>query len=210
MLVVTDSAMEPFARAFQQHATALGVETSLISMAPRRAHGEEPDRAVAGALKSCPVAVLLTSRSLTHTMARREASEKHGVRIASMPGVDIARLEGLIDIDYDELRAREEELARLLEGHTRVRLSTPAGTDVTFEIGGRPVYRDNGDLSQPGAFGNLPAGEVCLAPLEGSGEGKVLSVPIRADQKADVLSSLARNGVDIEDFDWERYSWTDR
>lgn len=46
--------------------------------------------------------------------------------------------------------------------------------------------------------------------LQGTGEGKVLSVPIRADQKADVLSSLARNGVDIEDFDWERYSWTDR
>ena len=173
VLVVTDSAMEPFARAFQQHATALGIEASLISMAPRRAHGEEPDRAVAGAMKACAVAVLLTSKSLTHTKARREACERHGTRIASMPGVDIARLEGLLDIDYDELRAREEELARLLEGHTRVRLSTPAGTDVTFEIGGRPVYRDNGDLSQPGAFGNLPAGEVCLAPLEGTAEGVV-------------------------------------
>ncbi len=173
VLVVTDSAMEPFARAFQAHATSLGIETSLLSMSPRRTHGEEPGRAVAGALKSCPVAVLLTSKSLTHTMARREASERHGVRIASMPGVDVARLEGLLDIDYDELKIQEEELASLLEGHQRVRLTTPSGTDLSFEIGGRPVFRDNGDLSQPGAFGNLPAGEVCLAPLEGTAEGVV-------------------------------------
>lgn len=44
--------------------------------------------------------------------------------------------------------------------------------------------------------------------LAGSGEGKVISVPIRVDQKAEVLSAMARNGVDIEDFDWEQYAWT--
>jgi diguanylate cyclase (GGDEF)-like protein/PAS domain S-box-containing protein len=172
-LVVTDFPLEPFARAFQQHALALGVETALVTMPPRTAHGQEPPRAVAEAMKSCPVAVLLTSTSLTHTAARREACEQHGVRMASMPGVDIVRLEGLVDIDYDELRARNEELARLLEGARRVRLTSPAGTDLTFEVGGRPVYRDSGDLTRPGAFGNLPAGEVCLAPLEGTAEGVV-------------------------------------
>jgi ABC-type multidrug transport system ATPase subunit len=46
--------------------------------------------------------------------------------------------------------------------------------------------------------------------LHASGEGKVVSVAIRLDQKAEVLSTLARNGVDIEDFEWERYAWTDR
>jgi hypothetical protein len=46
--------------------------------------------------------------------------------------------------------------------------------------------------------------------LRGGGEGKVLSVPIRLDQKADVLTSLARNGVDIEDFEWERYAWPEQ
>jgi diguanylate cyclase (GGDEF)-like protein/PAS domain S-box-containing protein len=173
VVVVTDSIMEPFARAFQQHATALGIETSLVSMAPRQAHGTEPDPVVAGALSSCPIAVLLTSKSLSHTRARREACEKHGTRIASMPGVDIVRLESLLDIDYEDLRARSEELARALEGARRVRVTTPTGTDLAFEISGRTVYRDTGDLSRPGAFGNLPAGEVCLAPLEGTGEGVV-------------------------------------
>lgn len=44
--------------------------------------------------------------------------------------------------------------------------------------------------------------------LAGTGEGKVITVPIRVDQKAEVLSAMARNGVDIEDFDWEQYAWT--
>lgn len=173
VLVVTDAAMEPFARAFQRHAQALGVDTDLVTAPPRRSHGEEPSKAVAAALRAAPVSVLLTSKSLTHTLARREACEL-GARIASMPGVDVARLEGLLDLDYDELRARSEELARLLEQGRRVRIVTPAGTDLSFDIAGRPVYRDVGDLSKPGSFGNLPPGEVCLAPLEGSGEGTVV------------------------------------
>ena len=61
VLLVTDTAMEPFARAFQRHAHALGVDSDLVSMVPRKSHGEEPSRAVAEALRSSPVAVLRTS-----------------------------------------------------------------------------------------------------------------------------------------------------
>lgn len=173
VVVVTDPPMEPRAREFVQHALAMGIEATLVLMPLRQSSGEEPPRAVAEALKASPVAVLLTTRSLTHTDARREACEKHGTRIASMPGADPARLDALLDIDYDDLRARSEELAGLLEGGQRVRLTSPNGTDVSFAIRGRTVYRDVGDLSRPGAFGNLPAGEVCLAPVEGSAEGVV-------------------------------------
>ncbi|HYE98412.1 MAG TPA: diguanylate cyclase [Planctomycetota bacterium] len=172
VLVVTDTALEPFARAFQRHAQALGAETDVVSMAPRRGHGEEPGGPVAEALKAAPLAILLTTRSLSAARARRDASDR-GARIASLPGVDVARLEGLLDLDYDALRARSEEIARLLEGRRRIRLTTAGGTDLSFDIAGRPVFRDLGDLSQPGAFGHLPAGEVSVAPVEGTAEGVV-------------------------------------
>src|SRR5436190_6058988 len=131
VLVVTDPPMEPRARAFLQHALDLGIDATLLTMAARQSSGEEPPRAVADALKNSPIAVLLTSHSLTHTAARRDACEKHGTRIASMPGADAARLEMLIDIDYDELRARSEELAGLIEAGKRVRLTSPNGTDLS-------------------------------------------------------------------------------
>jgi diguanylate cyclase (GGDEF)-like protein/PAS domain S-box-containing protein len=173
VLVVTDPGLEAVARSFQKHALALGAETTLVCMPARRSHGEEPPPAVARAMASCPVAVLLTTWSLTHTEARIAACGKHGVRVASMPGADPARLEALLDLDYDALRARCEELAGLLQGGRRVRLTTAAGTDLSFEIAGRAVLRDCGDLSRPGSFGNLPAGEICVAPLEGTAEGTV-------------------------------------
>jgi diguanylate cyclase (GGDEF)-like protein/PAS domain S-box-containing protein len=173
VLVVTDPPMEARARDFLQHALDLGIDTTLVAMGVRQSSGEEPPRAVAEALKSSPIAVLLTSRSLSHTAARREACEKHGARIASMPGADAARLETLLDIDYDDLRGRCEELAGLLENARRIRLTSPAGTDLSLDIRGRTIYRDIGDLSKPGSFGNLPAGEVCLAPIEGTAEGIV-------------------------------------
>ncbi len=171
VLVVTDPGMEAAARAFQRQALETGAEAFLLSMPPGRAHGEEPPFAVAEALKSVPIAVLMTTCSLSHTEARRLAAERHGLRTASMAGADPTRLEALLDIDYEELAARCEEIARILEGARRVRLATAAGTDLSFEISGRRIIRDNGDLSRPGALGNLPAGEVCLAPLEGTAEG---------------------------------------
>ncbi len=45
--------------------------------------------------------------------------------------------------------------------------------------------------------------------LEAGGDGQVITVALRHDQKAEVLTKLSRNGVDIEDFEWERYAWTD-
>ena len=172
VLVVTDPPMEAQARELLRQAQGLGVEASLLSIPARASAVEEPPRAVAEALKASPVAVLLTSRPLSSTAARREASAK-GARIASLSGADVDRLDLLLDVDYDELRARTEELGRLFDGARRVRLTSPAGTDISFEIRGRPVICDVGDLTKPGAFGTLPAGEVCLAPLEGSAEGVV-------------------------------------
>ena len=41
-------------------------------------------------------------------------------------------------------------------------------------IDGRSVDRATGLLFKPGDFGNLPAGEVYVAPVEGSAEGKLV------------------------------------
>ncbi|HET8523018.1 MAG TPA: ABC transporter ATP-binding protein, partial [Thermomicrobiales bacterium] len=43
---------------------------------------------------------------------------------------------------------------------------------------------------------------------DGAGEGHVLTVPVRLREKADVISVLAREGIDIADFDVEQVGWT--
>src|SRR4030095_9892782 len=67
-----------------------------------------------------------------------------------------------------------ERLAEILTQGRTARVTTPAGTDITMSIEGREAIADTGLLTERGAFGNLPAGEAFLAPVEGTAEGTIV------------------------------------
>ncbi|MEW8957876.1 MAG: aminopeptidase [Moorella sp. (in: firmicutes)] len=170
VLVVTDTEMQPIGDAFFAAARELQAEVALITMIPRDNHGQEPPSAVAAAMGKSRVAVLATSRSLSHTRARREANAA-GARIASLPGATADMLERTLSVDFKELAAVCEEYAALLTDGREVHLTTAAGTDLTFSIAGRKGHPDTGLYTRPGSFGNLPAGEAYVAPVEGTARG---------------------------------------
>jgi leucyl aminopeptidase (aminopeptidase T) len=55
-----------------------------------------------------------------------------------------------------------------------VHITSAAGTDVTIPIEGRTGLSDDGDLRAPAAFGNLPAGEGFIAPVENGTNGRIV------------------------------------
>lgn len=173
VLVVTDTRKLKIAEAFAYAATALEAQTVIAIMEPAKQSGEPP-RAVAEAMKAVDVALLPTSRSLSHTDARREAT-KHGVRIASMPGIteDMMSIGGLT-ADYKQIAKITNKVARILEKCETVKITTPSGTNLTMNLKDRPPLRDTGLYHKRGEWGNLPAGEVCLAPVEGTTQGKLV------------------------------------
>lgn len=173
VLVVTDTRKLKIAEAFAYAATALEAQTVIAIMEPAKQSGEPP-RAVAEAMKAVDVALLPTSRSLSHTDARREAT-KHGVRIASMPGIteDMMSIGGLT-ADYTQIAKITNKVARILEKGETVKITTPSGTNLTMNIKDRLPLRDTGLYHKRGEWGNLPAGEVCLAPVEGTTQGKLV------------------------------------
>ena len=61
----------------------------------------------------------------------------------------------------------------LTEAET-ARVVTPFGTDFTMSLKGRVGEDDCGVYNTPGAFGNLPAGEAYIAPLEGTANGTLV------------------------------------
>ncbi|QGP91553.1 Thermophilic metalloprotease [Neomoorella glycerini] len=170
VLVVTDTVLQTIGDAFFQAARELKAEAAIITMLPRDNHGQEPPAMVAAAMRQSQVAVLATSRSLSHTRARREANAA-GARIASLPGATADMLERTLAVDYTALTADCEHYAAILTRGREVHLTTPAGTDLTFSIAGRQGHPDSGLYRQPGSFGNLPAGEAYIAPVEGTAAG---------------------------------------
>jgi len=137
--------------------------------------GREPSEETARRFLNFDVLILMTTHSLSHTHARENASRR-GVRVASMPGVEAAMFApgGPMSADYASIARESFALAeRLTRGQT-VRITTPQGSDLRFSIAGRSGRADTGLLHQPGQFGNLPAGEAYIAPVEGSAVGRLV------------------------------------
>jgi leucyl aminopeptidase (aminopeptidase T) len=154
--------------ALRREAQAAQGDAVLAVMSPRENHGVEPPPPIAAALAACDVFIAPASRSLSHTQARKRATE-NGARGATMPTVTADMLARLMDVDFDVLRARSKAIAELLSAADEARVTCPRGTDLRLDLTGREGLADDGDLSAPGAFGNLPCGEGFIAPADGEG-----------------------------------------
>jgi len=170
VLIIIDEKSRQIGDALYDAAKSLGAEAILVEMIEREVSGSEPPRSVTEAMKNADVVIAPTSKSLTHTKARQKAN-RNGVRIASMPGITAEMISRTMSADYLKIEERSLKFRDVLSRGSEAQLNTPAGTDLTFSIAGREAMADTGMLREKGAFGNLPAGEACLAPVEGKTSG---------------------------------------
>ena len=168
VLVVVDRPLQDVGEALREEAERAQADAVLAVMAPRSDHGEEPPAPIAAALAASDVFIAPASKSLSHTQARKRASEG-GARGATMPTVTADMLARLMDIDFDAMRTRSHAIAQLLDAADEARITCPRGTDLTLDLRERSGLADDGDLTVPGAFGNLPCGEGFIAPAGGEG-----------------------------------------
>jgi len=78
---------------------------------------------------------------------------------------------GPMAVDYRQVAAEAEAIARQLTDAREAWVRSPAGTDIRFSLVGRAGMSDTGLYLQRGEWGNLPAGEAYIAPVEGTAEG---------------------------------------
>jgi leucyl aminopeptidase (aminopeptidase T) len=173
VLVVTDEPLRTIGYALRQAAKDLGHEVLLVEMLPRTSNGEEPPPEVAELMARTDIALCATSKSLTHTDARRAASAI-GARVATLPGVTEDIMVRCMNADYGRIAARTARLCERLATTRVVRVKAPAGTDITMPIGGRTPLASSGIFREKGQWGNLPTGEAYLAPVEGRSQGIVV------------------------------------
>ncbi len=173
LLVVCDPPCVSIGNAFWEAGRTMCKEAVMVQITPRMENGNEPPPPVDKWFGQFDIAVMPTSKSLSHTRARRLASKK-GTRIATLPGITNEVFLRTMKTDWQRLGRFTRKIAARLSSVKTVQILTEAGTDFTFKTGGRRALADDGMITTSGAFGNLPAGEACMAPLEGTAQGKLV------------------------------------
>jgi len=108
--------------------------------------------------------MLITEKSLTHTKAGIEATQR-GARIATMPDITEEIANRCLDIDYEDLKIESNHIYDILKKAKEIRVTAAVGTDITFVVGKSEFFgKDGGSFDFPGAYGNLPEGEISFSP----------------------------------------------
>ncbi len=199
VLVVCNPATRDLGEQMRAEAQEAGADATLATIAERASHAAEPPRPVAAAMAAADVVLAPTVQSLSHTAARKVASEA-GVRIATLPGVTEEMLARVMSADMAELRRRGAAVAAALDAGSEARITCAHGSDLRLGLEGRTAIPDAGELTASGAFGNLPCGEGFIAPLEGTGEGTlVIDGSIAGVGKVDAPVTLTVRGGHLAD-----------
>lgn len=175
-LLVTDKHKMEIAEALAHWAKEVGAETTTYLMTEALRPITEPTTLFRLlCVKASAMAYMLDARMEEKPF--RGYMVKAGVansRICMMPGLTKDMMERLVNIDFHELDIFGKKLLGKLADSEEILVENVEGTHVEFSVKGRKWKNDNGNISQKGMHGNLPAGEVFTAPVEESFNGKLM------------------------------------
>lgn len=173
VLIVTDFTKIPIAEVIATTAQDRGAEVMIMIMQPRKKAGQEPPQPVAEAMKAADVVFVPVSYSITHTHAVKDAAA-NGTRLIVMTDFTEGMMAGGgIECDFDSIKPICIGAAKALEKGDKIRVTTPAGTDISFSSKGR---RGNAlyCVVEPGQFSTIPTIEANTTPIEGTANGVIV------------------------------------
>ena len=169
-VIVTDPERMSIAEAVADEAREAGAVVSILIPPARSIDNEEPGPAVAAALSAADAVFLPVTLAMAHTRAVREAIGA-GARVLSMTAFTerMMREGGL----FTDFRARQplcRALAARLTTGERLRVTNPAGTDLSMSLAGVTGNSHACLLDGPG-FSAVPNIEANCAPAQGTTGG---------------------------------------
>ncbi len=174
VLILTDFLKEPIGRILADAAIDKGAEVVLMIMPPRELDGQEPPDVAATALKGADLILTPVARSVTHTNAIKDAiaAGSRGIMLSAF--VPEQLISGGIYADFERQRPLCEKVAKLLEEAVSARLTTPAGTNLVFDLSNRKGNAHPGIAMKSGQITTVPNIEASVSPVEGKTEGMLV------------------------------------
>ncbi len=182
-LLVTDAGVDhEVSRALVEAAQVVGSDPTHAWIPSRATSGDDPPPAVAAAMAAVDVCLCVASRSIYHTRAAGAAKAAGTRGCFNGPASLDAWTKGAMTADFWEIRIVAERLADRLRRAQWMRVTSPAGSDVTCCTGSRePKGWYTGIVRNPGEVTALPGGEVSFPPLEGTAQGVIVFEKVVTD-----------------------------
>lgn len=170
VVIVSDEERYEIARALIEAVKEVGTRATVVIDPPRKIDNEEPAPPVGAALKKADVLYLPLGKALSHTQAVRSAIGA-GARVVSMSAFTERQMnEGGLFADFHARKPFCDYLATRLTKAREIRVTNPAGTDLTFRLDERAGNSHACIVREPG-FTAVPNIEANCAPLEETTQG---------------------------------------
>lgn len=174
--IVTDTEVSPLVYySIAGAIKAAGGIPNIVVMEPLTVPSAEPPKSVAAAMTACDALINCCSRSITHSKAAHEAYLTRGIRYVVMSNVtEDMLLRGAATADYGVVRDISLKTRAALNSGTTIHITSPEGTDVTFDTTGRPFFGYYSKFDDGATVTVFPGGEVNTTPNEDSGNGRIV------------------------------------
>lgn len=145
--------------------------------------GDRADKSVSDSLTNIPEKSIIVT-NLSHKLGRTQKEGGKSFRkycktnkhrfisctgLANLNTEQFSYVVSSIDIDYKELYKKHVILKKILDKAKKIQITTDKGTNVTLDVSKSKACSSDGRYTKHGTGGNLPAGEVYIAPTNANG-----------------------------------------
>ena len=104
------------------------------------------------------------------------AARKSGTRVlvTDVRGIEDYVVRALLDVDVEAMIRNAEQVARLWDGTKHCRVTSPQGTDVSFDLMPRKSVIGDGAITEDGEVDFFPGAQVSIAPVEDTIDGTIV------------------------------------
>ena len=183
ILIVCDKEKIDVGEAFATGALALELQTRFITLQePKEIRIEIPKPLQKILEKKADIYINLLRGNREETLFRIKLIKKqagdHKSRLGHCPGVTLDMLtEGALALtpkEHKRMQTHAENLINTLEGTEKVQIQNSSGTNLTLSTKNRSFFTDTKLDWKTMKWMNLPTGEVIVAPVENSLNGKLV------------------------------------
>ncbi len=174
VLILSDPTTEEVGKLVEESVQQVTSSAEHLCLSVSKIHGAEPPDSIAEKMLESDVIFCLTSRSLAHTDARKNATDK-GARFLSLPDYSLDALASpAMRVDYVAQALVCNRIAEIFDKGEDVKIVSKNGTNASLKISGRKANSCPGICAEPGCFASPPDIETHIPLLEDYSEGIVV------------------------------------